>query len=110
VRRERTMGEEWKREHAEDSHTASEHELVERVLSEFAENMGFRREGLPEYGLQKIVETVAQVVRARTLGFDPDLLRLNAEEADEQTMAVVRMALKQGKLVVVVAPEAHDGE
>lgn len=100
-----TATRDWKREHATASEVAAEHDLVEAVLSEFADNMAFRREGLPEYGLKKIVSTVAQVVRARTLGFDPDLLRLTADEADAQMLQKARMAVALGKPVLRVDSE-----
>ena len=51
---------EWKNAHANEATDFSKHELIENVLTEYAENMGFKREGLPEYGLQKIVHYVAQ--------------------------------------------------
>lgn len=87
----------WKQQHANASEEAARHELVEHVLSQFADNMGFRREGLPEYGLMEIVSAVAQVVRARTLGFDPDLLRLTAEEGNAYVLAMARIAVASGK-------------
>jgi len=94
------MADDWKRDHANASEEAAKHGLVDDVLSEFADNMGFRRDGLPEYGLQKIVMTVAQVVRARTLGFDPELLRLTADEARAQSLAKARIAVAAGKPVL----------
>lgn len=86
----------WKRQHAIDSERAAEHPLIEDALTEFARNMGFERKGLPEYGLLKIVATVAIVVRARTLGFDPELLRLTPEEANERLQAKARAMVAAG--------------
>lgn len=91
----------WKRQHAIDSERAAEHPLIEDALTEFAGNLGFERKGLPEYGLRKIVATVAIVVRARTLGFDPDLLRLTPEEASEHMLAQARA------MVAAAGPTLH---
>jgi hypothetical protein len=90
----------WKREHANQAEQALHHDLVQNALSEFADNMGFKREGLPEYGLTKIVSYAAQVARAHALGFDPDLLRLTDEEADAQALAKARIAVAAGKPVL----------
>lgn len=87
----------WKQDHADAAETALEHGLVQRVIEEFADNMGFNLEGLPKYGMFKVASTVAQVARAQALGFDPDLLRLSDEEADVRMLKVARMAVAAGK-------------
>lgn len=92
----------WRQHHANEAEKACEHELVQNVLTEFARNMGFERDGLPEYGLTKIVATVAQVARAQALGFDPDLLRLSADEADAELLALARKAVECGKPTWVI--------
>jgi hypothetical protein len=89
----------WKQHHADAAEKALDNEMVQNALTEFAGNMGFKRDGLPEYGLTKIVSYVAQVARAEALGFDPELLRLSSEEADEQLLKLAAMAAEQGKPV-----------
>lgn len=96
------MATDWKEHHANEAGKALDRGLVQRVLTEFAGNMGFERDGLPEYGLTKIVLTVAQVARAEALGFDPELLRLTAEEADEEGLKLARIAAESGKPVWVL--------
>ncbi len=46
-------------------------------------DLGVTGQALPEYGIAKVANYAAQVARAQALGFDPDLLRLSDEEADE---------------------------
>ena len=74
----------WKLAHINEAVEAAQHEMVENVLSEFALNMGFERRGLPEYGLQKIVQYVAVVAYSRALGIDPDTLRLSYKEDENE--------------------------
>jgi hypothetical protein len=92
----------WKQHHANESEKALDQDLVQSTLSEFASNMGFKREGLPEYGLAKIVSVVAQVARAEALGFDPELLRLSSSEAAEQQLRLAQIAAKTGKPIFVL--------
>jgi hypothetical protein len=96
-----TKSGDWKQVHADASEEGVlDHPLVLRAMEEFADNMGFKLEGLPRYGLMKIASYVAQVARARALGFDPDLLLLTAEEADAQALEKARMAVAKGKPVL----------
>lgn len=92
----------WKRDHANASEAAIRHPMVLEVMQEFADNMGFKFEGLPRYGLMKIASYVAQIARAQALGFDPDLLRLSDEEANAQLLATARQAVAAGKPVLRV--------
>lgn len=94
----------WKNAHANEADEFAKHELIDDVLTEFAGNMNFKREGLPEYGLQKIVRYVAQIVLARARGFDPDLLRSTPEEVTEHQLALLRAFEEAGKPVFVVVP------
>ena len=94
------MSDDWKIDHANASEKALEHDLVKGVVEEFADNMGFKLEGLPKYGLMKVCGYVAQVARAQALGFDPDLLRMSDEEADAQMLKKARMAVAAGKPVL----------
>lgn len=94
----------WKKHHANEAEKAVENEMVQNVLTEFAKNMGFERKGLPEYGLSKIVSYVSQVARAEALGFDPHLLRMTDEEADESMLRLAEIAAESGKPVWVVQP------
>jgi len=92
----------WKQHHADEAEKALDNEMVQNVLTEFAGNMGFERDGLPEFGLMKIVSYVAQVARAEALGFDPYLLRMTDEEADEQGLKLAKIAAEAGKPVWVI--------
>jgi hypothetical protein len=81
---------------------ALDHELVRGVMAEFADNMGFKLEGLPGYGMLKVAVYVAQVARAQALGFDPDLLRVSDEEAEAEQLALARAAVAAGKPTWVI--------
>lgn len=70
----------WKQKHADEAERTLDHQLVIDAMDEFAGNMGFKREGLAEYGLAKVAFYAATVARAQALGFDPDLLRLSSAE------------------------------
>lgn len=98
----------WKQAHADAAEKALDVDLVQNVLTEFAGNMGFKREGLPEYGLAKIVSYVAQVARAQALGFDPELLRMTDGEADQQGLEMARLAVEAGKPVWAISPPQQD--
>jgi hypothetical protein len=90
----------WKTAHADAATQALEHELVRSVMEEFADNMGFKLEGLPRYGLMKVAHYAAQVACAQALGFDPDLLRLSDEEAEAVMLTMARAAVAAGKPVL----------
>ena len=101
----------WKKSHANEAEAFADHRLVEDVLDEFAMNMNFKREGLPAYGLMKIVNYVAQVVLARARGFEPELLSMTESEADEVQLRIMQAFAEAGKpVVVVVAPSERQGE
>ncbi len=100
----------WKQHHANEAEKVLESEMVQNVLTEFAKNMGFKRTGLPEYGLVKIVSYVAQVARAQALGFDPYLLRMSDEEADEQGLMMARVAAEAGQPVWVIEESSGEAE
>lgn len=73
----------WKQRHANDSETATEHELVLHAVRNIADNLGIGESGIAWNALLKVAQVSAQVARAQALGFDPALLRLTAEEADD---------------------------
>lgn len=73
----------WKQRHANDSETATEHELVLHAVRNIADNLGIGDGGIAWNALLKVAQVSAQVARAQALGFDPALLRLTAEEADD---------------------------
>ena len=95
----------WKQQHANDAELAAEHPMVERVMHEFARNMGFELEGLPRFGMMKVASIVAQVARAQALGFDPELLRLTPQEANSVMMDVAARAVVSGVPVTVIDPD-----
>lgn len=100
------MAEGWKHRHANESEKAVAHRLVQEVIAEFADNMGFALEGLPRYGMHKVALYAAQVARAQALGFDPELLTLTDEEGLEAQLRLAEMAVEQGvPTTIVVVPE-----
>ena len=100
----------WKQHHANEAQKVLESELVRGVMEEFASNMRFKLEGLPEYGLKKVVCYAAQVARAQALGFDPELLRLTDEEADEVMLRVAEAAALAGKPVWLIDASVSTNE
>lgn len=101
----------WKKAHANQAEEFARHKLIEDVLTEFARNMGFKREGLPEYGLSNIVSYTAQVVLARAKGFEPELLSMTPSEATEAQLRMLRMFEEAGKPVIVIVrveEESHE--
>lgn len=89
------MTSDWKEHHANEAGKAWTHPMVERVMQEYADNMGFdAKVGLPAYGMMKIAMYAAQVARAQALGFDPELLRLTAaHRSGRVTQASVKKSL-----------------
>lgn len=100
----------WKKQHANDSERAMEHELVRGVMDEFTENVkncGYSP-NLFAYGLNKVCLYVAQVARAQALGFDPDTLRMNPEESADFMEKMAEAAVRAGKPVIVVNKNSSD--
>lgn len=95
----------WKNELANEASKALEHELVREVMQEFADNMGFKLEGLPRYGLMKVASYTAQVARAQAVGIDPDELRYSDAEANAATQKQARLFVAAGKPVISVEPD-----
>lgn len=95
----------WKRQHADEAEKALRHPIVQRVMEEFADNMGFELDGLPRYGLMKVAGYAAQVARAQALGIDPESLRTTAEEHNEHMLDLAALFQEQCKPVVAIRPE-----
>lgn len=95
------------REFSDMAAVALEHPLVQNVLDEFALNMGFKREGLSEYGLMKIVNVVGQVSIAVSRNIDPDLLRATPEDwaAEAARRFQVMAEAGQGIRALIIVPE-----
>lgn len=89
----------WKTAHANESCKALDHDLVSGVIDEQMGNIG-SDSALVRYGLTKIAMYAAQVARAQALGFNPDLLRLSSEEANEEQLKLARAAVAAGKPVL----------
>jgi hypothetical protein len=100
----RPVGDDWKRHHANDSTEAVQHEIVQRVMEEYADNMGFTLDGLPAYGLRKVALYAAQVARAQALGFDPNLLRLSEDEAASGQWALAASLVLAGVPTFTIDP------
>lgn len=96
------MADNWKDHHADEAGKALDTRLVQEVMEEFAGNMGFKLDGLPKYGLMKVAMYAAQVARAQALGFDPELLVMSDEEADQAGLALARSAVAAGKPTWVI--------
>ena len=90
------MTADWKNTHANESAKAVEHPLVQQAMTEFADNKGFALTGLPAYGLSKVALYAAQVARAQCLGFDPELLRMTADEATSAQLALAADLVSRG--------------
>lgn len=89
---------------ADEAEKALDHELVQKVMLEFADNMGFAFEGLPKIGLLKIAMYVATVARAQALGIDPDELRHTPQEGFDAQMRIAEAFTRAGKPVTIVVP------
>jgi len=98
------MKPDWKQQHANDSEKALRHDLVESAIKELMMNLK-TDSALVRYGIVKVASYVAQVARAQALGFDPDLLRLSDDEANEQMLKLAKRAVELGKDVIVVSKE-----
>lgn len=97
------MAGDWKDHHANEAGKAWTHPMVERVMQEYADNMGFdAKVGLPAYGMMKVAMYAAQVARAQALGFDPELLRLSAAEANSTQLELAAEAALRGVPVFMV--------
>lgn len=96
------MSDDWKAKHANDSEQAVAHPLVQKVMEEYADNMGFALTGLPAYGLHKVALYAAQVARAQALCFDPELLRLTPDEAASVQWELAAQAVLQGVPTTVI--------
>ena len=86
----------WKQHHANEADKVIDHPLVQQVMAEFANNMGFDLSGLPKYGLAKVAHYAAMVSRAQALGFDPELLRLTPNEATSEQLRLAAEATLLG--------------
>ena len=86
----------WKQHHANEAEKVFDHPLMQQVMDEYADNMGFKLEGLPKYGLMKVASYAAILARAYALGFDPDLLRYTSEEANSELLRTAAEATLRG--------------
>lgn len=99
----------WKQELADEAEKALQHPFVVDAMQEFADNMRFKLDGLPSYGLHKVAGLAAQVARAQALGIDPDTLRLTPQEARELQMDLaLRFALADKEVIFVGELEGED--
>ncbi len=89
----------WKQVHANEAEKALDTQLMQDVIREQLENLGREDDPLAKYGLTKIAMYAASVARAQALGFDPDLLRLSADEAHTDQLRLARTAVAAGKPV-----------
>jgi hypothetical protein len=94
----------WKQHHANEAEKAVYHPMVQHVIEEFARNMKISLDGLPRYG-QKIATYAAQVARAQTLGIDPELLRLTADEYNSEALRLAAEATFRGIPTYVIETE-----
>lgn len=87
-----------------DAGEAVEHPYVARVMAEFAMNMGFRLDGLPEYGMKKVAAYAAIVGACIARGVDPKVLESTPESGLAEAIALVE-ALAGKPVFVVVGDE-----
>jgi len=100
------MDAEAKERFADEASKALDHETVQNVMKEYADNMNFVLEGLPAYGLQKVAHYAALVARAQALGIDPDELRYSRDEANSALLeTAARMVYKGVPTHIVEAEE-----
>ena len=92
----------WKNDHANEASKAVKHPICQAVIEELIDNLGVSHKGLPAYGIRKVALYAAQVARAQALGFDPDLLRVNAAEANDEQRKFLAAFERGGVPVVVV--------
>lgn len=102
---------EWKSAHMDASGKAVDHELVVGVIEELIENLGVGLDGLPAYGIRKVARYAAAVARAQALGFDPNLLRITADEHRTYALELAEKAALLGIPVhIIESPEPGDSE
>lgn len=104
------MSGDWKQAHANACDRALEHDLVTGVIDELMDNIrsnfGERAAGaLTKYGVSKVAMYAAQVARAQALGFDPNLLRMTAEEAASDQLRLAAEAAVAGVPVTMISPD-----
>lgn len=97
----------WKQHHANESERIFEVQMMQDVMEEFAENMGFKLAGLPKYGLMKVAGYAAQIARAQTLGIDPELLRMAPTETTSHQLWLAATAAFKGVPTYLI--EAGEG-
>ena len=86
----------WKQAHANAADRTIEHPLMRAVMAELRANLGVSDNSLPAYGIAKVAHYAAQVARAQALGFDPDLLRMSADEAHSEQLRLAAEATVLG--------------
>lgn len=96
-------GHDWRQHHADEAEKAVRHDLVASAIDELLDNLGRTTDGLARYGLMKVAHYAAQVARAHALGFDPDLCRLTATEANASLIERAALAAMEGVPVWVIA-------
>jgi hypothetical protein len=95
----------WKQKHADDALKAVRHPLVTDVIEEQLFNLNRKDDPLVKYGLTKIALYAATVARAQALGFDPDLLRLSPDEANQETIKRAERIILAGGDVKIIDSE-----
>lgn len=98
----------WKQHHANEAERVFDVQMMQDVMEEFAENMGFKLDGLPKYGLMKVAGYAAQIARAQTLGIDPMLLKMTPTEAMSHQLWLAAEATFKGvpTYVIEAGPDA----
>ncbi len=86
----------WKQTIANLAAAVVDHDLVQDVCHEQAQNFHIPYSGLHRYGLEKVASYAATVAIAQTFGIDPDLLRLTPDEANTELMKMAAEAVGQG--------------
>lgn len=80
---------EMKQRFANESGSFITHPLVKLAMEEFADNMGFKLEGLPLYGLKKLGCVIAMVTAAAVRRID--ILELTLTDEEERLVHVMKI-------------------
>lgn len=100
----------WKQHHADQSERVFDVQMMQDVMAEFAENMGFTLDGLPKYGLMKVAGYAAQIARAQTLGIDPELLRMTPAETTSHQLWLAATAAFKGVPTYLIEADPDEQE
>lgn len=89
---------------ADEAFKALDHPIVNDCAEELCFNLRIKYEGLPRYGIRKLMQYAAIVARCHALGIDPEEMRMTNEEADDLMLKMADGVAGAGKPVIVIVP------